>query len=224
MREMSPLIKPIATKICGIKTLEAAVAAIGGGARFLGFIHFAKSPRHLEVPAIGALIADIRATNKNVKTVCVVVDPDDRLLTAIGNDVRPDYIQLHGHETPERVEAIAKMTDIPLIKAISIRVADDLMSVSDYAPSVEYLLYDAKPPKGSVLPGGMGLSFDWHLLEGHVAPKPYFLAGGIHVGNIAEAIHITGARHIDISSGVESQPGEKDVNLISGFLNVVKTL
>jgi phosphoribosylanthranilate isomerase len=209
------------TKICGLSTLEAGRTAIDAGAAFLGFIHFAKSPRHLTLEAMAALMGEMHAAAPLIKCVCVVVDPDDALLQKIADVIRPDLIQLHGHESPERVADIATRFKIPLIKAISVETAADVAAAMVYEPHVAHLMFDAKPPKEAALPGGMGLSFDWRLLEGLKVEKPWFLAGGLHPSNVAEALRLTKAPMVDVSSGVETSPGLKDASLIHAFLETV---
>ena len=215
---------PPKVKICGIRTIESAIAAINDSADFLGFIHFPKSPRHLTLNAMKNLIRAIRSVNANIPCVSVVVNPDDSLISDLKNTVKPDLIQLHGKETPARVAEIAALTHLPLIKAISVSEKSDLDSVSAYEPHVEYMMFDAKPPKDAALPGGLGLSFDWTIMRHHAAVKPWFLAGGLSSGNVASAVYLSGAPMLDVSSGVESALGVKDNALISGFLKTAKSL
>lgn len=215
---------PPKVKICGISTLESAKAALNDSADFLGFIHFAKSPRHLPLEAMSGLMQVIRQVNASTPLVSVVVNPDDELLSILKRDVRPDLIQLHGKESPERVAEIERLTGIPLIKAISVSEKADLEGVHAYEPHVAYMMFDAKAPKDAALPGGLGLSFDWSLMRHHVAAKPWFLAGGLSSANLAAAVQESGASMLDVSSGVESAPGIKDAGLISGFLHAAKAL
>jgi len=214
----------VSAKICGISTLGTAEAAIGGGAAYLGFIHFARSPRHLALNPMAELMAAIRARGHAVPLVSVVVDPDDETLDRLRESVKPDLIQLHGKETPGRTAEIGARTGIGLIKALSIGEAADLETASDYEPHVRYLMFDAKPPKDAVLPGGLGVRFDWRLMNLYRGETPWFLAGGIHAGNVAEAVTQSGAKYVDTSSGVESAPGVKEPELISRFLQAVKSL
>jgi phosphoribosylanthranilate isomerase len=211
-------------KICGISTLEVAKSAINDTANFLGFIHFAKSPRHLPLGAMSDLFQVIRAENADIPLVTVVVNPDDSLLEAIARDVKPDLIQLHGHESAARVAEIAAKFQIPLIKVISVAEKADLKVAPDYEPYVEYIMFDAKAPKDATMPGGLGLSFDWGLMQGYSGTKPWFLAGGLTPETIAPAVQMSGAPMLDVSSGVESAPGVKDVQLISRFLRAAKSL
>jgi phosphoribosylanthranilate isomerase len=211
-------------KICGLSSIDAARAALSGGADYLGFIHFAKSPRHLSLDAMTSLMAAIRAQAPHARLVSVVVDPADALIDALKSEVRPDLIQLHGKETPQRVADIRARSGLPVIKAISVAEAADLDAAKAYEAVADYLLFDAKTPKDAALPGGMGLSFDWTIMRAWTGTRPWFLAGGLGAGNIAEAARISGARAFDISSRVESAPGVKDPALISDFLRVAKSL
>ncbi len=215
---------PPKVKICGIRTIDAAVAAINDSADFLGFIHFTKSPRHLPLNAMKDLIRAIRSVNANIPCVSVVVNAENDVLETLRDEVKPDLIQLHGKETPERVAKIAALTHIPLIKAISIGEISDLDGASAYEPHVKYMMFDAKTPKDAALPGGLGLSFDWTIMRHHAAVKPWFLAGGLSSSNVASAVQLSGAPMLDVSSGVESAPGVKDEALISGFLRAAKSL
>jgi phosphoribosylanthranilate isomerase len=215
---------PPRIKICGIRTIDAAIAAINDSADFLGFIHFPKSPRHLTLDAMKDLIQAIRSVNANIPCVSVVVNAENDVLEMLRDEVKPDLLQLHGKETPERVAEIATLTHIPLIKAISVSEKSDLDGVSAYEPHVEYMMFDAKAPKDAALPGGLGLSFDWTIMQGYSGVKPWFLAGGLSVENAAEAVRLSGAPMLDISSGVESAPGVKDNGLISDFLRAAKAL
>jgi len=211
-------------KICGISTLDAAKAAINDSADFLGFIHFAKSPRHLPLNAMADLIKVIRSGSGKTSLVSVVVNPDNELLLTLKNDVQPDMIQLHGSETVERVAQIAALTNIPLIKAISVREAADLDIAKAYEPHVAHLLFDAKVPEGAPMPGGLGLRFDWTIMRKFSAEKPWFLAGGLTLDSLPRAITESATKMLDVSSGVENAPGIKDAALISSFLRAAKAL
>lgn len=212
------------TKICGITTLEAARVTARDGAAFLGFIHFAKSPRHLTLDAMAELMQAVRDDGIALPLVSVTVNPDENLLVALREAVKPDMVQLHGHETPERVAEVKALTGLPVIKAISVSNADDLDTAKAYEYGADYLLFDAKAPKDAAIPGGLGLSFDWTLLAGRTWQKPWFLAGGLDPDNVAEAVRISGAKYLDVSSGVESAPGVKSRELISRFLRTAKAL
>lgn len=205
-------------KICGLKTPEAVAAALDGGATHIGFIFFPKSPRHITPDAAARLRA--AATGRAV-AVAVTVDADDEALDEIVKTVRPDMLQLHGGETPERVRFLKERYNLPVMKAFSIREAGDFEAIAPYRGIADRFLFDAKPPKGSELPGGNGISFDWNLLAALDADIDYMLSGGLNADNIAEALLKTGAPGIDISSGVECAPGEKDVRLIENFFQAV---
>ncbi|UWF66518.1 MULTISPECIES: phosphoribosylanthranilate isomerase [unclassified Brucella] len=205
-------------KICGLKTPEAVAAALDGGATHIGFIFFPKSPRHITPDAAARLRA---AATGRAEAVAVTVDADDETLDEIVKTVRPDMLQLHGGETPERVRFVKARYNLPVMKAFSIREAGDLEAIAPYRGIADRFLFDAKPPKGSELPGGNGISFDWNLLAALDADIDYMLSGGLNADNIAEALLKTGAPGIDISSGVECAPGEKDVRLIENFFQAV---
>ncbi|OYW83105.1 MAG: N-(5'-phosphoribosyl)anthranilate isomerase [Asticcacaulis sp. 32-58-5] len=218
----------ILTKICGINSFMAAHTAIDGGADLLGFIYFSKSPRHLPIDSAQALMQQARqhATTRarKVNLVSVVVNPDNDLLDHIARELKPDFIQLHGHETPQRVADIRTRLNVPLIKAISVSSKDDVLAARAYEPLVAHMLFDAKPPADAALPGGVGAKFDWTLMDGHKGSSPWFLAGGLDPWNVAEAITTSKAPMVDVSSGVERGPGLKDPALISSFLKAVKGL
>ncbi|MGH6762165.1 MAG: phosphoribosylanthranilate isomerase [Phyllobacterium sp.] len=207
-------------KICGLKTADALETALDSGASHVGFIFFPKSPRHLS-PQDAASLRE--AASGRAKTVAVTVDADDATLDDIVNTVKPDILQLHGKETPERVAAVKKRYNLPVMKAFSIREAADLDAIRPYVGIADRFLFDAKPPKGSDLPGGNGVSFDWTVLRSLDAHIDYMLSGGLNAGNIAEALQLTNAPGIDISSGVESAPGVKDIGLIEDFFKAVRT-
>lgn len=218
----------VKAKICGITDDVSARTAIDDSAGMLGFISFPKSPRHLDLDRMAQLIANATAytahVNKDTKCVSVLVDPDDLLLEAITRQVRPDLIQLHGHESPERVRHIRTRFGIPLIKAISVESRSDVLSAASYEEMVEHLLFDAKPPKDAALPGGVGARFDWTLMEGYPSARPWLLAGGLTPWNVAEAVSQSKAKLVDVSSGVERAPGLKDAALISQFLKAVQEI
>lgn len=207
-------------KICGLKTPEAVDAALIGGATHIGFIFFPKSPRHLTPAAAGRLR---EAARNRAKVVAVTVDADDATLDEIVRELEPDMLQLHGHETPQRVADVKKRYGLPVIKAFAVREAHDLDAIAPYNGIADRFLFDAKPPKGADLPGGNGVSFDWALLDALDESVDYMLSGGLNAGNIAEALQKTGAPGIDVSSGVERAPGEKDVRLIEEFFQAVAT-
>ena len=207
-------------KICGLKTPEAVEAALNGGATHIGFIFFQKSPRHMTPADAGRLR---EAAQNRAKVVAVTVDADDATLDEIVRELKPDMLQLHGHETPQRVADVKKRYGLPVIKAFAVREASDLDAITPYKGIADRFLFDAKPPKGADLPGGNGVSFDWTLLDALDADVDYMLSGGLNAGNIAEALQKTRAPGIDVSSGVERAPGEKDVRLIEEFFQAVAT-
>ncbi|WP_343313108.1 phosphoribosylanthranilate isomerase [Brucella sp. BE17] len=205
-------------KICGLKTLDAVNAALDAGATRIGLIFFPKSPRHLTITEAVALR---EAAEDRAKVVAVTVDADDATLDTIVASVRPDMLQLHGHETPERVRIVKARYGLPVMKAFAICEASDLQAIEPYKGIADRFLFDAKPPKGAELPGGNGVSFDWSLLDTLDECVDYMLSGGLNAGNIAEALQKTQAPGIDISSGVERAPGEKDVRLIEQFFQAI---
>ena len=211
---------PAEVKICGLSTPETVDQAVAAGADFIGLVFFPKSPRNVSLPQAAALAA--RARGKS-RIVALVVNADDALLTAIARTVDPDFIQAHGSETPERVAEIGRLTGKPVIKAIQVKDAGDIATGVDYSRVASLILYDAKAPEtlGSALPGGNGHAFDWGLLEGARRPA-FMLAGGLNPENVAEAIRVTGAPVVDVSSGVESAPGVKDIGLIRKFIEAAK--
>ncbi|TCU16288.1 phosphoribosylanthranilate isomerase [Rhizobium sullae] len=206
-------------KICGLKSAEAIDRAVSRGASHIGFIFFEKSPRYIEPDLAGKLADPVRG---KAKIVAVTVDPTNDELDEIVALLRPDMIQLHGNESPERVLTIKAVYGLPIMKAFSIRSADDLKPVEAYIGIADRFLFDAKPPKGSELPGGNGVSFDWSLLGWLDDGVDYMLSGGLNKDNIAEALAITKAPGIDGSSGVESAPGVKSVAMIDDFFDAVE--
>jgi len=208
------------TKICGISTPEAVRAAVDGGAAYLGFMFFPKSPRNIAPEAAARLTPPARA--KGVKIVAVAVDPTNAEVDAIVAGLSPDLIQLHGKETPSRVREVAQRSGRGIVKVLSVSEASDLAPAAAYEPLVEHLMFDAKPPKDTDRPGGLGVAFDWTLLEGRRFQRPWFLAGGLDPWNVAGAIAASKAPMVDVSSGVERGPGLKDPALITAFLDAVR--
>jgi phosphoribosylanthranilate isomerase len=206
-------------KICGLKTEEAIDRAVALGATHIGFIFFEKSPRYIEPADAGRLADRIRG---KAKIVAVSVDADNDDLDEIIDLTRPDLLQLHGNETPDRVLSVKAVTGLPVIKAFSIQTADDLRKIEAYDGIVNRYLFDAKPPKGSELPGGNGVSFDWRLLSGLDPSIDYFLSGGLNKHNIADALRIARPPGIDASTGLESSPGVKDLVMIDEFFAAVR--
>ena len=211
--------EPLAAKICGLSTPDSVKAALEGGAAFLGFVFFPKSPRNVR-PEIAARLA--HPAWRKAGVVAVTVDADDETIDAINVALEPDFFQLHGQETPQRAAAIAARTGAGLIKALPVSEATDLDTATGFDGLVDHLMFDARPPKGSNLPGGMGASFDWTLLAGRRYQRPHFLAGGLDPWNVREAAKLSGAPLVDVSSGVERGPGLKDPGLISAFLDAVR--
>ncbi len=207
--------RDIAVKICGITESADIPAALLAGARYLGFVFFPRSPRNLEISDAAFMAASIPP---GVAKVALTVDASDAELDAILGEVPLDMLQLHGSETPDRVAAVRERFGLPVMKAIGVAVEDDLQAIDEYATVADQLLIDAKPARDAVLPGGNGLSFDWRLIAGRRWPVPWMLAGGLTPANVAEAIRLTGASQVDVSSGVESAPGVKDGAAITAFV------
>ncbi len=207
---MTPLIK-----ICGLSTPGTLDAALAAGADMVGFVFFAKSPRHIGFETACALGAQARG---RARIVALTVDPDDALLAAVVEALDPDILQLHGKESPERVAEIGARFGRLTMKAIGVAAPEDLAGAAAYDGAADYLLIDAKPPKGAVLPGGNGLPFDWRLARDFAPDRPWLLSGGLGPDNVAEAIRATGAGGVDVSSGVESAPGVKDETKIAAFV------
>lgn len=210
----------VQTKICGISTPETLDAALTHGASHIGFVHFAKSPRHLDSAAARALGAMCPA---HVRRVLLLVNPHPADAARLADEAGADIIQLHGEETPAQLAEIKALTGLDLWKAVPVRTSADLTSTAQWRGAADRLLYDAKPPAGSDLPGGNGLRFDWTLLQGHHHALPWALSGGLDPANVAEAIRTTGASLVDVSSGVESSPGIKDVDKIAAFLKAASS-
>lgn len=206
-------------KICGLSTPETVAAAVAGGAAYVGFVFFPPSPRCVPAARAAELAADVRP---GVCKVGLFVEPDDALLEETLAAAPLDMIQLHGEESPERVEQVRALTGLPVMKAVAIATADDLPRLSAYEDVADQLLCDAKPVEGSDLPGGNGVVFDWRLIAGRRWRKPWMLAGGLTPENVAEAARLTGAAQVDVSSGVESAPGVKDIARIKAFLAAAK--
>jgi len=213
----------IQAKICGINTGDAMRASIDGGADFVGLVFYPPSPRAVTASEAAQLINDVPG---HVGKVGLFVDMGDDMLTAILSQVSLDLLQLHGAETPARVQEIRRLTNIPVMKAIRVATARDITEANAYLDVTDRILFDAKAPpdmKGA-LPGGNAVTFDWNLLAARKWPCPWMLSGGLHAGNVAEAVAISGALAVDVSSGVESSPGIKDPARIREFLTIVKGL
>ncbi|PBB81434.1 phosphoribosylanthranilate isomerase [Mesorhizobium sp. WSM3879] len=206
-------------KICGLKTDAAMAAALAGGASHVGFIFFAKSPRFVHPAEAGRLR---QAAIGKAKAVAVTVDADDALLDEIVARMQPDMLQLHGSETPVQVAELKTRYGLPVMKVLSVSEAADLERIKPYVGVADRLMFDAKPPKGSQLPGGNGVAFDWRILAGLDAGLDYMLSGGLNAANVGDALRLANPPGIDISSGVESAPGVKDPALIEQFFRAVR--
>jgi phosphoribosylanthranilate isomerase len=208
-------------KICGLSTPETVSAAVAGGASHLGFMFFAKSPRNVR-PELAARLAEPVKARSPVKVTAVMVDPSDAEVAEIVRTLKPDLIQLHGKESPERTAAVRVMTGLAVIKAVGVCDASDIAAALKYEDAADHLMFDAKAPEGADRPGGHGSSFDWTLLDGLSLKRPWFLAGGLDPWNVAEAVRLSRAPVVDVSSGVERGPGVKDPHLITAFLDAVR--
>ena len=209
---------PPDVKICGLKTPEAVAAAVSGGARLVGFVFFPPSPRSLAPSEAAALT---RAVPADVTRVGLFVDADDAYMDAVLAEASLDMLQFHGHEPVARVLEARHRTHLPVMKAISIAGPEDLETARAYEGAADRLLFDAKSPKGATRPGGNALAFDWELLGGRAWRLPWMLAGGLDAANVTEAVRISGAPAVDVSSGVEDAPGVKNLEKIGEFLQVV---
>ncbi|MBC7677166.1 MAG: phosphoribosylanthranilate isomerase [Rhodoferax sp.] len=205
----------IRVKICGLRTVDDVVAVARAGAAYAGFVFFPKSPRHLSIPEARALAL---AAPVGLAKVALIVNADDAAIDAILADVPIDMLQLHGAETPARVAEVRDRFGLPVMKAVGLSGEADLAAIMEYSLIADQLLIDAKPGSGTDLPGGNGLAFDWRLLVGRKWLRPWMLAGGLGPHNVAEAIRLTGAAQVDVSSGVESAPGVKDHAKIAAFV------
>jgi len=205
---------PLVIKICGLRTPETLDAAVHAGADWVAFNFFPKSPRFVSLDEARALSQHLA---KRAKAVALLVDPDDAALEAVIAAMAPDFIQLHGKETPERVLAIKARFGVPVIKAVGVSDRTDLASARAFS-AADWILLDAKPPKGSTLPGGNGVAFDWTLLFGLDLGKPFMVSGGLDPWNVGQAIAISRPAGVDVSSGVETAPGVKDPTKIRSFI------
>jgi phosphoribosylanthranilate isomerase len=208
---------PVEVKICGLSTRETVEGAITAGADFVGLVFFPASPRHVEIISARDLAAQARG---RAKVVALIVDASDQLIENIARHVKPDYFQAHGHEDQERVKAITHMTGIRVIKAIKVLDARDVAAAGDFRDAADMILFDAKSPAdiADALPGGNGRAFDWSLLGSEGAFKRFMLSGGLTPETVARAIKLTAAPIVDVSSGVESSPGIKDLTRITAFI------
>ena len=206
---------PVEVKICGISDDEAMEAAIEAGADYVGLVFYPPSPRAVTPERAAELV---EFTPADVTKVGLFVDPDDATLDRVLTHVRLDLLQLHGTETPGRVEAIRLEYGLPVMKVIAVATALDLAAAEPFLAVTDRLLFDAKPPRGATLPGGNAASFDWTILQGRRWGVPWMLAGGLTPANVAEAVRISGATAVDVSSGVETAPGRKDADKIRAFI------
>jgi phosphoribosylanthranilate isomerase len=211
----------IAVKICGLSDASAVAAAVEGRADFVGFVFFSASPRSVSPETAMRLGANVPSS---IVKVGLVVDADDAMLTRIVERARIDMLQLHGGESPARAAEIRARFGLPVMKAIGIETAADVDKARDFEPVVDRLMFDARPPKDATRPGGNAAPFDWTLLKGHAFAKPWLLAGGLSAANVAEAVRASGAKGVDVSSGVETAPGRKGPEKIREFLRVAKAL
>lgn len=202
-------------KICGLTEIEHVKASANGGARYLGFNFFPKSPRYVSIEAARPLMLSVP---DGICKVVLTVNADNDTLAQIVGNLPVDMLQLHGSESTERVLELRHMFGLPIMKAIGVADHADLAALDEYARVADLILCDAKPPQNAELPGGNGLTFDWRLITGRRWPVPWMLAGGLNPENAAEAAHLTGAKILDVSSGVESAPGVKDSGKIAAFL------
>lgn len=202
-------------KICGLSEIRHIKAAAKGGAQYVGFVFFPKSPRNISIEQARELMLAVPC---GICKVALTVDASDELLGQITDSLPVDMLQLHGKETPERVAQVRQAYGLPIMKAVGVANEADLPALTEYVRVADQILCDAKPPKKAELPGGNGLAFDWRLIAGRRWAVPWMLAGGLTPDNVAEAIHLTGAQQVDVSSGVETAPGVKDSARIAAFL------
>jgi len=206
-------------KICGLSTAEALDVALDAGADMVGFVFFSPSPRNLSFKVASALEARVRG---RAKKVALSVDADDTLLSYVVDALGPDILQLHGNESPLRIAAIKARFKLPVMKAITVETKADLAAIARYAAVADHLLFDARAPREATRPGGLGKSFDWHLLENLHPGVPFMLSGGLNAGNVGAALRITRAPGVDVSSGVERAPGDKDPEKIRAFVRAAR--
>jgi phosphoribosylanthranilate isomerase len=206
-------------KICGLSTPETLDVALDAGADLVGFVFFPPSPRHLAFDQAQALGARV---NGRAGKVALSVDADDAFLDATVATLKPDMLQLHGKEPPDRVRAVKRRFGLPVMKAIAVEQRSDLAAVVQYADVADRLIFDARPPREATRPGGLGKPFDWHLLEDLDPALAFMLSGGLDAANLAEALRVTRAPAVDVSSGVERVPGEKDPDKIRAFIRAAR--
>jgi phosphoribosylanthranilate isomerase len=209
----------LAVKICGLSTREMLDAALDAGADMVGFVFFPPSPRHLALDTARGLAQHVR---RRATKVALTVNADDATLAGIVEVLQPDILQLHGHETAARVSEIKRKFGREVMKALPVESKADLTLLSTYTDVCDRILFDARPPKGATRPGGLGAAFDWHLLENLDLKLPFMVSGGLNAGNVAEAVRITRAGGVDVSSGVERSPGIKDADMIRDFIRAAR--
>ena len=210
--------RPFLVKICGLSTPETLETSIAAGADMIGLVHFARSPRHVDLARMAELATAARG---GTRVVVLTVDPDDAMLEAIARAASPDFVQLHGRETPDRVAEIRRRHGIPTIKALGVATSADVDAARPYADAADLVLFDAKPPKDATRPGGLGTAFDWALLGR--ASMPFLLSGGLAPNNVRDAVTLVRPMGVDVSSGVESAPGVKDPALIRDFVATARS-
>jgi phosphoribosylanthranilate isomerase len=208
-------------KICGLSTPETLDTALDAGADMVGFMFFPPSPRHLPLAVASELG---RRVAGRARKVAVTVDADDATLDSIVDALKPDILQLHGKESPVRLGDIKRQFGLEVMKVLAVETAADLAGLARYAAVADRILFDARPPKGATRPGGLGTVFDWHLLQGLDLELPFMVSGGLTVDNVAEAVRVTRAGGIDVSSGVERAPGVKDVQMIKDFIRAARVI
>jgi phosphoribosylanthranilate isomerase len=206
-------------KICGLSTPAALEAALEAGADLVGFVFFPPSPRHVGFEAARTLADRVRP---GVRKVAVSVDATDEHLKACIAALKPDLLQLHGRETPERVGVVRSLFRLPVMKALPVSERSDLLHIHQYAKVADLLMFDARAPRGATRPGGFGKTFDWELLKGLDLAVPFMVSGGLDAGNVEEALRISRADGLDVSSGVENAPGEKDADMIRAFVKAAR--
>jgi len=207
-------------KICGLSTRETLNVALDAGADMVGFVFFPASPRHITFDVARELG---QAVERRATKVALTVDADDATLSAIVEALQPDLLQLHGRESAARVRDIKRSFALPVMKALPVETAADLAHLPSYAEAADRILFDARPPKDATRPGGLGNVFDWHLLESLDLAVPFMVSGGLHAGNVAEAVRVTRAGGVDVSSGVERASGIKDPEMIRAFIRAARS-
>jgi phosphoribosylanthranilate isomerase len=206
-------------KICGLSTRETLDVALDSGADMVGFVFFPPSPRHLSLDVARDLG---QAVKRRAANVALTVDADDATIAGIVEALQPDLLQLHGHETAARLADIKRKFALPVMKALPVETSADLAALSGYADVADRILFDARAPHEATRPGGLGAVFDWHVLENLDLTLPFMVSGGLHAGNVAEAVRMTRAGGVDVSSGVETTPGRKDPEMIRAFIRAAR--